>query len=294
MNFAFFLGCNIPARVPQYETASRAVLARLGVELRDFREFNCCGYPLRNIDETAFLVSSAKNLALAEQAGLDMLTLCKCCYGTLRKAQYTLRGDEDLKREVNRILEREGLHYEGKTEVKHLLSFLHREIGLKTLKDLLKTSFKGLSIAAHYGCHALRPSEVTQFDDPVAPTLFEELVKLLGAKPVDWPTRLECCGAPLLGINDRVSLDLTRKKLRDGKKAGADFLCTACPWCQQQFDTVQQTIVSHNGSKEYLASILYPQLLGLCMGIDAKTLGIERNKIDISGVTSFLDTGKEE
>ncbi len=294
MKYALFLGCNIPARVQQYETSARAVLARLGVDLVEIRDFNCCGYPMRNTDELAFLVSSARNLALAERSGLDMLTLCKCCYGSLKKAQHTLRENKELQREVDGVLSGEGLRWAGTREIKHLLPLLYRDIGVERLKAALKTSFKKLNIATHYGCHALRPSAVTQFDDPVAPTLFEGLVEILGAKSVDWPTRLECCGAPLLGINDRVSLDLTAKKLEDGKKAGADFMCTACPFCHQQFDTVQKAMVSRNGKADYLGSILYPQLLGLCMGIDAGSLGIHLNKLDISSIVSFVDTGKEE
>jgi heterodisulfide reductase subunit B2 len=292
MKFAFFLGCNIPARVQQYETAARAVLARLGVELVEIRDFNCCGYPMRNTDLLAFLVSSARNLALAERSGLDMLTLCQCCYGSLRKARHSLQEDKELRQEVNRILAGEGLQVAGTCEVKHLLPLLDREIGVDKLKGTLKRSFNKLNIAAHYGCHALRPSTITQFDDPVSPTLFDRLVEILGAKSVDWPTRLECCGAPLLGINDKVSLSVTGKKLEDGKKAGAHFLCTACPFCHQQFDTVQKVMVEGKG--DYLAPVLYPQLLGLCMGIDAAALGIERNKLDISSIVSFLDTGKEE
>jgi heterodisulfide reductase subunit B len=196
--------------------------------------------------------------------------------------------------EVNGILSMDGLHYAGTREVKHFLPLLHREIGMEKIREKIKTSFKKLKIATHYGCHALRPSNVTQFDDPVSPTLFDDLVRLLGAESVDWPTRLDCCGAPLLGINDRVSLDITRKKLLDGKRAGAHFLCTACPFCHQQFDTVQESIVTHNGGGDYLGAILYPQLLGLCMGMDPDSLGIKRNKLDISHIVSFIDTDKGE
>ncbi len=112
------------------------------------------------------------------------------------------------------------------------------------------------------------------------------------AKSVDWPNRLECCGAPVLGVNDDLSMRLTEKKLADAKKADAKYLCSACPYCHLQFDTVQKMMVSQNGN-DPLASILYPQLLGLSMGIDEKTLGIGMNQLDISGVTAFFDSGEE-
>ena len=288
LRYALFLGCNIPARVSQYEDSSRAVLERLGVELVDIRRFNCCGYPLRNIDPKAFLLSAAKNLAVAEKAGLDILVLCKCCYGSLKKAEHLMKEDGHLRKEVNGTLAQMGLACEGGIQVKHLLSVLYHDIGIDTLKKMVSRPYKGIKIATHYGCHALRPSTITQFDDPVAPTLFDKLVEVTGGKSVDWTSKLECCGAPLTGINDDLSMDLTKRKLTDGKKAGAHYLCTACPYCQLQFDTIQKMIISNNGGGGHLASILYPQLLGLCMGIDKDRLGISMNQLDISDATSFL------
>src|SRR5512136_3396814 len=125
MKFALFLGCQIPVRLKQYETSSRAILERLGVGLVDIEEFNCCGYPLRNIEFKAFLLSSARNLALAEKKKLNVMTLCQCCYGSLKKADFLMRENASLKEEVNTTLEKEGLKYEGRSGVKHLLSVLH-------------------------------------------------------------------------------------------------------------------------------------------------------------------------
>ena len=99
------------------------------------------------------------------------------------------------------------------------------------------------------------------------------------------------CGAPQTGINDALSMDLTQKKLNDAKHADAHFLCTACPWCHIQFDTVQQMMISGKENEVPLASILYPQLLGLCMGMDGKPLGLDMNCLDIRGITSFIDEG---
>jgi heterodisulfide reductase subunit B len=284
--FALFLGCTIPARLQHYESAARAVLDRLDVGTIDIKEFNCCGYPLRNINFEAFVLLSARNLALAEKKGLDIITLCQCCFGTLKKAHVLLTGNESLRREVNAVLAKEGLHYEGGVEVWHLLQVLYHQVGVKTIKRHVMRPFAGLRIAAHYGCHVLRPSSVVQFDDPVSPTLFDELVKVTGAESVFWQRRLECCGAPLRGVNDELSTALTRKKLDDGMDAGADYLCVACPYCQIQFDTVQ------GGENHRLPSLLYPQLLGLCMGINKKALGLEANQVSLQGIEGFLAEGK--
>ena len=292
MRYALFLGCNIPARVDQYDASARAVLRQVGVQLKDIREFNCCGYPLRNVDQKAFLFSSAVNLALAEAAEIDLLALCKCCFGTLKEAEHILKEQGALQKEVHDLLAQRGLKYTGRIQIKHLLSVLYHDVGLDTLKSNIIRKYKDVKIATHYGCHALRPSKITRFDDPVAPFIFDKLVQVTGAKSVDWTRKLECCGAPVLGFNDDLSMNLTKKKILSGKEAGADYLCSACPYCHLQFDTVQKMMVSKNGS-DSLASVLYPQLLGLCMGIDEKTLGIGMNQLDIRGVASFLESGEE-
>jgi heterodisulfide reductase subunit B len=287
MKFALFLGCKIPYFLEHYETSSRAVLNALDVELTDV-EFNCCGYPVRNLDFQSFVFSSTKNLALAERQGLNILTPCKCCYGNLRKADYLLKNSDSLRQEINTLLGEEGLTYQGGCEVKHLLSTVYHDVGVKAVQEKVSKPFKGLKIATHYGCHALRPSKITQFDDPVAPTIFDRLVEVTGAQSVDWSAKLDCCGNPLWEKNNDLSLDLTKKKLASGKQAGADYLCVACTYCQIQFDAVQEAMISGQNGDLRLPSILYPQLLGLSMGMAPEALGIDSNKLDISGVTKFM------
>jgi heterodisulfide reductase subunit B len=284
MKFALFLGCHIPVRLKQYETSSKAILERLGVGVVDIEEFNCCGYPLRNIEFNAFLLASARNLSLAEKKKLDMMTLCQCCYGTLKKANFLLRENASLRKEVNAVLEREGLSYKGEVEVKHVLYVLHQEVGVEAIKKKIIRPFKGLRIATHYGCHVLRPSQVVQFDDPVAPSIFDQLVEATGAESIAWPMKLECCGAPLWGSHDELSTNFTLKKLKNARDSGADYICSACTYCQIQFDTVQQMILSQRGLNHALPCILYPQLLGLSMGINSEALGLKMNKIPIDEV----------
>ncbi|MFH1480830.1 MAG: heterodisulfide reductase-related iron-sulfur binding cluster, partial [Pseudomonadota bacterium] len=172
--FALFLGCQIPAHLGQYESSARAVLERLEVGIVDIEEFACCGYPVKNVDHKAFLLSSARNLALASKGNLNILSLCKCCYGSLKKADYLLKENASLRDEINKILRNaEGLEYDGDIEVKHLLSVLYHDVGIDAVKPKIKKSYKGLQIATHYGCHALRPSKIVRFDDPVEPSVFD-------------------------------------------------------------------------------------------------------------------------
>ncbi|WP_457551264.1 CoB--CoM heterodisulfide reductase iron-sulfur subunit B family protein [Desulfobacula sp.] len=278
--FALFIGCNIPAKVKQYETSARAVLKKLEIDFIDIKEFNCCGYPLQNTDHKAWVLSSARNIALAEAAQKDILTLCQCCFGSLKKADAILKENSELKAQINDILDKEGLKYQGISSISNYLSVLHDDVTIDELNKKTTDHYKDLNIATHYGCHALRPSEIMKFDDPVSPSIFDDLVTVTGAKSIDWSAKLDCCGAPALGINNALSYDLTEKKLTNAKKAGADFICVACPWCHMQFDKIQDQIISKRKKDYTLPSILYPQLLGLRLGIGKKELGIDTKEDD--------------
>jgi heterodisulfide reductase subunit B len=288
MKFALFLGCTIPAQLPQYESSSRAILGKLGVELVDIKEFNCCGYPFRNTDFKAAVLSAARNLALAERESFNILVLCKCGFGMLKHADYFMKEMPALRKEVNAVLKKEGLTYEGGVDIRHLLSVLYHDIGVETIKGNITRPYTALKIAAHYGCHALRPSDIVQFDDPVNPTLFDSLVEATGAESIEWQAKLDCCGAPLFGTNDDLSMALTEKKLINAKTSGADYICDACAYCHIQFDTVQGMIVRQRGQNHSLPAILYPQLIGLSLGVDDETLGLQMNQIDITSVRKYL------
>jgi len=268
MKFALFLGCKIPASVPAYELSTRAVLARLGVTLVDL-PFNCCGYPVRSLDREAFVFAAARNLALAGAAGLDVLTPCKCCFGNLRHAQRFLDEDPALRQRVGAALAEEGLALPAGVAVEHLLPVLARTVGLDAIAAAVTAPRTGLRVAAHYGCHALRPSDVTRFDHPLAPTIFEDLVRVTGATPVEWPRRLDCCGEPVHDANPSLSDRLTQAKVDDARQSGAEVLATACPYCHMRFTEFQAA-----NSAPTLPVLLYPQLLGQALGLAPRTLGL--------------------
>lgn len=288
MKYLFFAGCKIENHLKNYETSTRAVLKALGVELID-AEFNCCGYPIRHQDMIASIFSAARNLAMAGKRNLDILTPCKCCFGNLKYAMSRLREDRDLRHRINLLLESEGLSWEEDVQVKHLLSVLAHDVGIDAIREGVRYPFQGVRIAPHYGCHALRPGRVVHFDNPLAPTLFEKLVETTGAETVSWSRRLECCGNPLWDRNNALSLHMMRKKLEDAKGAGADFICVACTYCQIQFDRIRADHMREPDSIliEGPPSILFPQLLGLSMGLAESDLQIRNNAVDSSHLTRY-------
>ncbi|GAU08415.1 CoB--CoM heterodisulfide reductase iron-sulfur subunit B family protein [Desulfoplanes formicivorans] len=268
--YALFLGCQIPARVQGYERSVRTVLHKLGLTILDIPEFTCCGYPMRNLNRIAFLASAARNLALAEARGRDVLTLCMCCFGTLKKAEQFMQEDAELKERVNAVLAEEGLHYAGKTRIRHLFNVLYQEVGLQTLNQAVCAPIKGARLAIHYGCHALRPSDITLFDDAIAPSILEEMLEITGGTPLKWDTKYDCCGAPLLGIDNDLSLGLARRKLALAHQHGADYLCTGCPYCHLQFSNL-----TPDQETPLVRPILLTQIMGLAMGARPEELGLE-------------------
>ncbi|KUG27707.1 cob--com heterodisulfide reductase subunit b [hydrocarbon metagenome] len=233
MTYAWFPGCRIPFHLPDYGRQSLAVLSALGAPAAEM-EFNCCGYPVRHQSLFASVLSAARAMAVAARAGLDILTPCKCCFGHLRFAQSILAERPDLMGAVTDALRPEALRYDPDLTVSHLLPLLVREVGLPAVEKAVVRPLTWLRAAAHYGCHALRPSQVTRFDDPLAPVLFENLLSAAGCVPVSWTLRLECCGQPLAGKNDRLAMALAHSKYASALEAGADVLVTACTYCQMQ------------------------------------------------------------
>lgn len=284
MAYSFFAGCKIPYFLPQYGNSAAALLTRFGIEVMDL-EFNCCGYPARDIDFKAFLLAGARNLALAEQKNTDIVTPCKCCFGSLKFVEHYLQQRGELKEQINAMLQPEGLQWEGRINVRHLLTVLHRDVGIAALRAAVINPYKGLKLAIHTGCHALRPGNVTRFDNPLVPAVFSDLVELTGAESVFWSMSAECCGNPQWDKNRKLALKQMQRKLLNAKQAGADLVCTACTYCQIQFEQESQSeFIPQNGGR-IIPAILISQLIGLSVGLKENeiSLGNEiRQKLMVS------------
>ncbi|MBU4276477.1 MAG: CoB--CoM heterodisulfide reductase iron-sulfur subunit B family protein [Proteobacteria bacterium] len=287
MRYALFLGCKIPSYAPQYETSARAVLKELGLKLAAV-EFNCCGYPLRDQHFHSFILAAARNLALAEAKGVPVITLCKCCLGSLKRAQSFLAQQPELLSMVRAKLALEGLDYQGTTSVRHLQSVLHAEVGVEKISDLLTRPLQGLKVATMYGCHALRPSRITGFDNNAfAPSLIEDLLKAVGAEAVPWKGRLKCCGGPLRERNPELSLATIMMRLKEFADSGAEVLNVDCPHTLLQVKWAHETLTVQ-GKASLPGVVLYPQLLGLALGLEPKRLALDKNSPPPRELTGHL------
>lgn len=266
MKYAYFPGCTINGHLPEYGLGVEAVCRKLGVELVRL-EFNCCGWPLRDESLLACVYSSARNLALAGRSGLTILTPCKCCFGNLKHSLDLLKQSPGLAREVSRLLDGEGLKPDY-ARVKHFLSVLVEDVAVDTLKSMTVKPLTGLKAACHYGCHALRPARITSFDNPLNPTVFERVVGALGAEPISWDLRLECCGYPSHGRDRTNSGNLAKAKLLDAGSAGADVVVTACPYCQLQFGRECGHFIHAGTDHAPPKAVLVTRLLTRSLGLD--------------------------
>jgi len=248
------------------------------------QEFNCCGFPLDPVNHDMMLTLAARNLCLAEQQNLNIMTLCNGCFGTLNHVNKELKEDKELKEKVNGYLKEIGMEFEGTITVKHLIHVLAEDIGFEKIKDNVQKPLNPLRVAQHTGCHVIRPGNVVGFDDPENPTTLKNLIKVTGAKCLDYMDETECCGAPIIGVNAEIPLQLAREKLDHIRAVGAQALITVCPFCHMMYDLNQPRIERTFNEKFGIPILHYTQLLGLAMGFNPDELALEQLRVDASKI----------
>lgn len=284
MRNAFFVGCTTLARLWGYEVSTRRVAEQLGVELVDMPGSSCCGTTyLETLDHVTALAVAARNICIAEEMGLDIVTLCNGCTEVLTRANRTLKENPEIRDEVNEVLSDVGKQFKGTVEVKHFVKMLKEDVGLDKIRAAVDHPFKGLKVGAHYGCHMLKPSDVMRFDDPEAPTTLDELIEATGARSVPYPNKLECCTGPIMGVREEVTWAVGLEKVEMVGKY-ADVMVTPCPFCYLTYERCQMMAEEAPN----VPIIHYPQLLGLALGLGYGELGLEKNKINASGILKFL------
>ena len=289
--YLIFLGCAVPYRVSSYEISSRKVLAKLGIELVEMPEFNCCGLPFDPVSHETMLILAAKNLALAEREGLNILTLCPGCAGTLKKVNKMLNNDSSLREQINSHLKEAGLEFKGSVETKHILQLLREDVGFDKIKASVVKPLTNLKVAEHNGCHVLRPKKYFDYDDPEDPQTLKRLIEATGATCLDYMDETECCGAPSVGVSDKIALQLARDKLSHIKMVNAQALITVCPFCHIMYDTNELRIEKTFNEVYGIPILHYPQLLGLAMGLTPEELAFGDLRVKAQNIIQQLTQG---
>jgi len=287
-SYAFFRGCMIPVKLPHLEYVARLVLPHLGAHLVDVDGFTCCPDPVGvgAVDPFTWVTVGARNVSLAEERHLDVLTLCNGCAYTLRHAVHDLAESPELRDRVNGILAQTSHTYQGTSQVKHFLPWLARDVGFEAIRRSVQQPLTGLRVATHTGCHLLSPYYLHGFDDSEDPIVFDQLVEALGATPVDYETKTMCCGIgfAVSGQFDP-SGEVLKTKLTDIHAAGADCIAVGCPFCYQQFDMGQLTTARKFGLDFKVPVLNYLQLLGLALGLDEEEMQLKAHKVKANGTS---------
>lgn len=276
MKYGFFPGCVLEGAAKEAYIATVKVAEKLGIELVELPGWTCCGAShVQNVDELAAVAINARNIALAERLGVPVLTVCNTCTLMLRKAKAQLDGG--LKDKVNSFLAKGGFAYQGTSEVTHLLWAITQDYGLDNLKAKVTKPLSGLKVAGYYGCHLLRPSKIMNFEDHARPESLEALLKTLGAEPVDFDSKLKCCGFHAQFPAAESVHKMTGQTNQSAIEAGADCIVTPCPLCQMQLDMYQsEGKAAVNGSRD-IPVLHLAQLIGLALGFSQQELGMKRH-----------------
>jgi heterodisulfide reductase subunit B len=290
LRYALYLGCTIQSEQYGYEASVRDTLPRLGIELEDMEGASCCGFPaLNSVSKLGWHYLSARNLAIAENMGLDVLPLCNGCHLSFVETKHFLEKDPELKGIINMNLEKEGLNYRGDTRVVHLLEALHDEVGTKKISEKMVKPLSGIRLASHPGCHAIRPSDLQRVDDAENPQKLDDLIRALGAETFDYPEKIDCCGSQLAATSGRVTLRIAGEKLQAVKSYGFDGLVTTCPFCFKMYDGRQRAIkAALKDASLDLPVFYYTQLLGLALGSDPKSLGLQMNQSPVEDLVERI------
>lgn len=278
MKLAYYPGCSLDATAVEYGISTRRTARVLGVELEEIDGWNCCGATsAHSTNRLLSLALPARNLALAEKEGLDVLAPCAACYNRFRATEHQVQIDSALR---TRIQEAIGMEYKAENRTWSILELLADKVGLQAISDKITRPLKGMKPACYYGCLLVRPSEYTGFDNPEYPQSMDNIMRALGARPIAWSHQTECCGASLATTRPEVGLKMTYEVLKNALERGADSIVTACPLCQMNLDMRQAQVEKKFGVKINLPIYYITELVAVACGESPQEIGINRHFVE--------------
>ena len=292
MKLAYYPGCVAKESGKELDLATRWVCRTLGIELVDFPKFSCCGSGfIDEANETLNVAINARNIAIAEAAGLDLMTVCSTCQGMLTLAKLRM-GDAAVRAKVDAALRPLGIDYRGTSKVTHLLRVLVEDVGLDAIRSKVRRPLAGLKVGAFYGCHLLRPADEMAWESPEEPHAFEDLLAALGAEPVLYRGRVMCCGFPVQFVKAETAGRVAGRQILDAKAHGADAMATPCPLCHISLDAYQKPAAKLVGTPLDMPVFHLPQLVGLAFGASAEEMGLARHLIPTDAVLAKVPAAR--
>ncbi len=269
--YTYYPGCSLESTASEYDASVRAVFQALEVELHELEEWNCCGASsAHSVNPLLALALPARNLALAQPIGYDLVMPCAACFNRHKSADHELRHNPERREELEAIV---GFTYEGNVNVRPLLEVLTLGVGLERIRERVVLPLESLRAVGYYGCLLVRPPEVTQFENPENPRLMNQLLDTLGAEAVDWSYATECCGGGLSLTKSNVAARLVDRLVERAREAGAEAIVTSCPLCQINLEMRQ--------SGQHKMPIFYfTELMGLSFGLSEAESWWNKHLID--------------
>jgi len=274
MKYAYFPGCSLSSSGYDYNLSFKFVAQALGIDLVEVKDWVCCG--ASSAHATSHLVSVALpvlNLSHAERDGFEKLIApCLACLSRFKAANVELEHDADLREKIHQVFD---YKYQGKVKVYHPLE-VFQEIGLEKIRERIRKKLTGLRVACYYGCVLTRPPKIARFDNVEDPQSMDSIVRTLGATPIQWSFKTECCGVSMTLTRSDIVLKLSNDILREAKEAGADAIAVTCPLCQANLDGRQIQIEETYGVRYRIPILYITQLMGLAFGAFPKEVGIQK------------------
>ena len=270
---SYYPGCSLDGTAREFGESTEAICEALEIELKELEDWNCCGSSSAHITSDLLAVAlAARNLEIADRAGLDLVVPCAACYQRLKAAEKDLLEGKYI----------EGItgKYRGDFDVKHLADFIWKDVGKKAITARVRKPLKGLRPVCYYGCLTTRPPRITGARNPEDPQAMDRIMKWLGADVRNWSYKTDCCGGNLILTRPDIARKLLGKLFDMAEEAGADCIVVGCPMCFSNLDTAQKDISKESG-KEYAVPIFYfSELMGLAFGDPSASKWLGRHMVD--------------
>ncbi len=278
MKIPYYPGCTLNTVAKGFDLSARESARTLGFELAELEQWSCCGasFPLTP-DNIIGLTSPAKVLIDAAKMDPVVTTLCSVCYNVLKRTAETLAEDTERQKVVEDFIEE---RYNPSIEVLHFVEILRDRIGFEKVKEKVKRPLGGIKAASYYGCMLLRPFKTMGIDRAEAPTVMEELLEALGLEPVEFPKKIECCGAHLAMTREDVVAKLSGDVIESATGCGAELVVTSCPLCQYNLEEAQSRAIEERRDWKTVPIVYFTQLLGYAMGQTEGVACFDKNRWD--------------
>lgn len=279
LQFAYYPGCSLEHTASPYDKSIRAIFKALDIGLHEIEDWNCCGATMyMSVKKIVGYAISARNLALAQNMGMQICAPCSSCYTILKKTNRHIAWDPKERAKINEALSAAGLTYDTLVEVRHPLDILVNDLGIEAIKARVKKSLAGIRVAPYYGCQIVRPHG--QFDDVDEPVTMDRLLSALGAEVAPYPCKVRCCGGMLMTTQEEVALDLNMKLLQAAADNNAEVIATACPLCQMNLESYQGKINRVFGRNLAIPVVYFSHLVGAALGLSSEELGLDKMLVD--------------